>query len=134
MSYSIKFASAYYGPFREAADSSPQFGDRKTYQMDFRNPNEAMKEAFLDEAEGADVLMVKPALAYMDIITRLRATTHLPIACYNVSGEYSMVKAAAVKKWIDEKSVVMENMHAFVRAGAGLIITYHARDIVEKGW
>lgn len=132
MSYSIKFASAYYGPFREAADSAPQYGDRKSYQMDYRNPNEAMKEAFLDEAEGADVLMVKPALAYMDVITRLRANTHLPIACYNVSGEYSMVKAAAARKWVDEKSIVMENMHAFVRAGAGLIITYHARDIVEK--
>jgi len=134
MSYSVKFASAYYGPFREAAGSAPQYGDRKSYQMDFRNPNEAMKEAWLDEGEGADVLMVKPALAYMDIITRLRAETHLPIACYNVSGEYSMVKAAAAKKWIDEKSIVMENMHAFARAGAGLIITYHARDIVEKGW
>jgi porphobilinogen synthase len=134
MSYAVKFASAYYGPFREAADSAPQHGDRKSYQMDYRNPNEAMKEAWLDETEGADILMVKPALAYMDIITRLRANTHLPIACYNVSGEYSMVKAAAARKWIDEKSIVMENMHAFVRAGAGLIITYHARDIVEKGW
>jgi porphobilinogen synthase len=134
MSYSIKFASSYYGPFREAADSAPQFGDRKSYQMDYRNPNETMKEAWLDEEEGADILMVKPALAYLDIINRLRANTNLPIACYNVSGEYSMVKAAVAKGWIDEKAVVMENMHAFVRAGAGLIITYHARDIVEKGW
>jgi porphobilinogen synthase len=134
MSYSIKFASSYYGPFREAADSAPQFGDRKSYQMDYRNPNETMKEAFLDEEEGADILMVKPALAYLDIINRLRANTNLPIACYNVSGEYSMVKAAAEKGWIDERAVVMENMHAFVRAGSGLIITYHARDIVEKGW
>jgi porphobilinogen synthase len=134
MSYSIKFASSYYGPFREAADSAPQFGDRKSYQMDFRNPNETMKEAWLDEEEGADILMVKPALAYLDIINRLRANSNLPIACYNVSGEYSMVKAAAAKGWIDEKSIVMENMHAFVRAGSGLIITYHARDIVEKGW
>ncbi len=134
MSYSIKFASSYYGPFREAADSAPQFGDRKSYQMDFRNPNEAMKEAMLDEDEGADILMVKPALAYLDIINRLRANTNLPIACYNVSGEYSMVKAAVAKGWMDEKTVVMENMHAFVRAGAGLIITYHARDIVEKKW
>jgi porphobilinogen synthase len=132
MSYSIKFASSYYGPFREAADSAPQFGDRKSYQMDFRNPNEALKEAWLDEEEGADVLMVKPALAYLDIINRLRVETNLPIACYNVSGEYSMVKAAAAKGWIDEKTVVMENMHAFIRAGAGLIITYHARDIVEQ--
>jgi len=134
MSYSIKFASSYYGPFREAADSAPQFGDRKSYQMDYRNPNETLKEAWLDEEEGADILMVKPALAYLDIINRLRANTSLPIACYNVSGEYSMVKAAVEKGWIDERAVVMENMHAFVRAGAGLIITYHARDIVEKGW
>jgi len=134
MSYSIKFASSYYGPFREAADSAPQYGDRKSYQMDYRNPDEAMKEAWLDESEGADVLMVKPALAYLDIITRLKANTHLPVACYNVSGEYSMVKAAAAKGWIDEKSVVMENMHAFARAGSNQIITYHARDIVEKGW
>lgn len=134
MSYSIKFASSYYGPFREAADSAPQFGDRKSYQMDYRNPNETLKEAWLDEEEGADILMVKPALAYLDIINRLRANTNLPIACYNVSGEYSMVKAAVEKGWIDERAVVMENMHAFARAGAGLIITYHARDIVEKGW
>lgn len=134
MSYSIKFASSYYGPFREAADSAPQYGDRKSYQMDYRNPDEAMKEAWLDEAEGADVLMVKPALAYLDIVTRLKANTHLPVACYNVSGEYSMVKAAAAKGWIDEKSVVMENMHAFARAGCNLIITYHTRDIIEKGW
>ncbi len=134
MAYSIKFASAYYGPFREAADSAPQFGDRKSYQMDFRNPNEAMREAFLDETEGADVLMVKPALAYLDIVNRLRANTQLPLACYNVSGEYSMVKAAAAKGWLDERSIVMENMYAFARAGCGLIITYHARDIVEKGW
>ncbi|NNM94155.1 MAG: porphobilinogen synthase [Bacteroidia bacterium] len=134
MAYSIKFASAYYGPFREAADSTPQFGDRKSYQMDFRNPNEAMKEAGLDEAEGADILMVKPALAYLDVVARLRQQTLLPVACYNVSGEYSMVKAAAGRKWIDEKSVVMENMHAFARAGAGLIITYHARDISDNGW
>ncbi|HTA81744.1 MAG TPA: porphobilinogen synthase [Bacteroidia bacterium] len=134
MSYSIKFASAYYGPFREAADSAPQYGDRKSYQMDYRNPDEAMKEAWLDEAEGADVLMVKPALAYLDIITRLKSNTHLPVACYNVSGEYNMVKATAAKGWVDEKSVVMENMHAFARAGSNLIITYHARDIVEKGW
>ena len=134
MSYSIKFASSYYGPFREAADSAPQFGDRKSYQMDYRNPNETMKEAWLDEEEGADILMVKPALAYLDIINRLRANTNLPIACYNVSGEYSMVKAAVANGWVDERAVVMENMHAFVRAGTGLIITYHARDIVEKGW
>lgn len=134
MSYAVKYASAYYGPFRDLADSSPQHGDRKTYQMDSRNGREAMKEAFLDEQEGADILMVKPALAYLDVITNLRANTLLPVACYNVSGEYAMVKAAAAKGWIDEKSVVMENMHAFVRAGADIIISYHTRTILEKQW
>lgn len=134
MSYAIKFASAFYGPFREAADSAPQKGDRKSYQMDFRNGREALKEAMLDEQEGADILMVKPALAYMDVITNLRANTKLPVACYNVSGEYSMVKAAAKNGWIDEQKIVMENMHAFVRAGADIIISYHTRDILEKGW
>lgn len=134
MSYSIKFASAYYGPFREAADSAPGKGDRKAYQMDFRNPNETMREAFLDEEEGADILMVKPALAYLDVIHRLKENTNLPVACYNVSGEYSMVKAAAANGWIDEQKVVMENMYAFSRAGANIIITYHAKDILEKGW
>jgi porphobilinogen synthase len=134
MSYSIKYASAYYGPFREAADSAPQKGDRKSYQMDYRNGNESMTEGLLDEAEGADILMVKPALAYMDVIFNLRQNTLLPIACYNVSGEYSMVKAAASKGWIDEQKIVMENMYAFARAGANLIITYHTKDILEKGW
>lgn len=134
MSYSIKFASAYYGPFREAADSAPGKGDRKAYQMDFRNPSETMRESFLDEQEGADILMVKPALAYLDVIQNLRASTNLPVACYNVSGEYSMVKAAAANNWIDEQKVVMENMYAFARAGANIIITYHAKDILEKGW
>lgn len=134
MSYSIKYASAYYGPFREAADSAPQKGDRKSYQMDFRNGNESLTEGLIDESEGADVLMVKPALAYMDVIFNLRNHTLLPIACYNVSGEYSMVKAAAEKGWLDEQKVVMENMHAFARAGANLIITYHTKDIFEKGW
>lgn len=134
MSYAVKFASSYFGPFREAVDSSPQFGNRKTYQMDYRNPHEAMREAMLDESEGADVIMVKPAIAYLDIIHRIKESTHLPLACYNVSGEYSMVRAAAANGWIDERQVVMENMHAFVRAGASLIITYHTRDIVEKGW
>lgn len=134
MSYSIKFASAYYGPFREAADSAPNKGDRKAYQMDFRNPRETMREAVLDEQEGADILMVKPALAYLDVIHRLRENTDLPVACYNVSGEYSMVKATAEKGWIDEQKVVMENMYAFSRAGANIIITYHAREILEKGW
>jgi porphobilinogen synthase len=134
MSYSIKFASAYYGPFREAADSAPGKGDRKAYQMDFRNPRETMRESALDEQEGADILMVKPALAYLDVIQNLRASTNLPVACYNVSGEYSMVKAAAANNWIDEQKVVMENMYAFTRAGANIIITYHARDILEKNW
>jgi porphobilinogen synthase len=134
MSYSIKFASAYYGPFREAADSAPDKGDRKSYQMDFRNPNEALREAVLDEDEGADVLMVKPALAYLDIIHRLRQNTDLPVACYNVSGEYAMIKAAAKAGWIDEQKIVMENMYAFTRAGANMIITYHAKEILEKNW
>jgi porphobilinogen synthase len=134
MSHATKFASAYYGPFREAADCAPSKGDRKAYQMDFRNPKEALREAMLDEAEGADVLMVKPALAYLDIIHKLKQETDLPIACYNVSGEYSMIKAAAEKGWIDEQKVVMETMHAFVRAGASIITTYHIRDIVENNW
>ncbi len=134
MSYSIKFASAYYGPFREAADSAPNKGDRKAYQMDFRNPNEMMREAFLDEEEGADILMVKPALAYLDVIQQLKQQTQLPIACYNVSGEYSMVKAAAQAGWIDEQKVTMENMYAFSRAGANIIISYHAREILENKW
>ncbi len=134
MSYSIKFASAYYGPFREAADSAPGKGDRKAYQMDFRNPRETMRESALDEQEGADILMVKPALAYLDVIRSLRESTDLPVACYNVSGEYSMVKAAGAKGWIDEQKVTMENMYAFSRAGANIIITYHAREILEKGW
>lgn len=134
MSYSVKFASAYYGPFREAADSKPGKGDRKSYQMDFRNRREALKEAGLDEDEGADILMVKPALAYLDIITEVREQTNLPLACYNVSGEYSMVKAAAKAGLVDEQQIVMENMYAFARAGADIIITYHAKDILDKGW
>ncbi len=134
MSHATKFASAYYGPFREAADCAPSKGDRKAYQMDFRNPNEAIREALLDESEGADILMVKPALAYLDVIHRLKENTNLPIACYNVSGEFAMVKAAAQKGWIDEQKVVMETMHAFARAGASVITTYHIRDIVENKW
>lgn len=134
MSYSVKFASAYYGPFREAADSAPGKGDRKAYQMDFRNPNETLREAFLDEEEGADILMVKPALAYLDIIKSVKENTNLPVACYNVSGEYSMVKAAAKAGWIDSERVTMENMYAFARAGANIIITYHAKEILANGW
>ena len=134
MSYAIKFASAYYGPFREAANSAPQKGDRKSYQMDARNGREALREGLLDESEGADILMVKPAMAYMDVISNLRANTLLPVACYNVSGEYSMVKAAAAKGWVDEQKIVVENMHALTRAGADIIISYHTRDLLEKGW
>jgi len=134
MSYSVKYASAYYGPFREAADSSPQSGDRKQYQMDYRNSNEALREANFDEQEGADVVMVKPALAYLDIINRVKQNTNLPVACYNVSGEYSMVKAATMAGFVDEQKIVMENMYAFARAGASIIITYHCKEILEKGW
>jgi porphobilinogen synthase len=134
MSYAVKFASAYYGPFREAADSSPQSGDRKSYQMDFRNGAEALREALHDVDEGADIIMVKPALAYLDIIRSVKDSILLPVACYNVSGEYSMVKVAAAAGLVDEQKIVMENMCAFARAGASVIITYHARDIVEKGW
>lgn len=134
MSYSVKFASAYYGPFRDAADSAPNKGDRKAYQMDFRNTNETLREAFLDEEEGADIIMIKPALAYLDVISAVKNTTNLPVACYNVSGEYSMVKAAAQRGWIDEQKVVMENMYAFARAGANIIITYHIRDILTNKW
>lgn len=134
MSHATKFASAYYGPFREAADCAPGKGDRKAYQMDFRNPEEALREALLDEAEGADVLMVKPALAYLDVVKNLKQNTNLPIAVYNVSGEFAMVKAAAQRGWIDEQKVVMETMYAFARAGASIITTYHIRDIAEKNW
>jgi len=134
LSYSTKFASAYYGPFREAANSSPQKGDRKGYQMDIRNGNEALKESLLDEAEGADMLMVKPALAYLDVIQTVKSHTLLPVACYNVSGEYSMVKIAAKHGLVNEQQLVMENMYAFSRAGADIIITYHVRDILEQGW
>lgn len=134
MSHATKFASAYYGPFREAADCAPSKGDRKTYQMDFRNGSEAIREALLDQSEGADVLMVKPALAYLDVISQLKQNVNLPIACYNVSGEYSMIKAAAQRGWLDEQKVVMETMHAFARAGANIITTYHIRDIVEQKW
>jgi porphobilinogen synthase len=134
MSYSSKFASAYYGPFREAADSAPGKGDRKSYQMDSRNSREALHEAKIDESEGADIIMVKPALAYLDVIRTVRENTLLPVACYNVSAEYSMVKAAAKAGYIDEQKITMENMFAFARAGAGIIISYHTREIFEKNW
>jgi porphobilinogen synthase len=128
LSYAAKYASAYYGPFRDAADSAPQFGDRRTYQMDPSNAREALKEIELDIAEGADMLMVKPALAYMDVICRVKEATNLPVAAYNVSGEYAMVKAAALNGWIDEERVVIETLTGFKRAGADLILTYHAKD------
>ncbi|CAM4194658.1 porphobilinogen synthase [Paenibacillus endophyticus] len=128
MSYSVKFSSAYYGPFRDAAHSAPQFGDRKTYQMDPANGREALREAETDIAEGADMLMVKPALAYLDIVRQLKDKYHLPVVAYNVSAEYSMVKAAAANGWIDEKSIVLETLLGMKRAGADLIITYHAKD------
>jgi porphobilinogen synthase len=134
MSYSTKFASSYYGPFREAADSSPGKGDRKSYQMDFRNANEALHEALLDEEEGADIIMVKPALAYLDIIRLVKQNSLLPLACYNVSGEYTMVKMAAQAGFLDEQKIVMENMYAFARAGADIIISYHTKDIFQKRW
>ena len=128
LSYAAKYASAYYGPFRDAAESSPQFGDRRTYQMDPGNGREALKEVELDILEGADMLMVKPALSYMDIIWRVKEITNLPVAAYNVSGEYSMIKAAALNDWIDEKRVTLETLTSFKRAGADLILTYHAKD------
>jgi len=128
MSYAAKFASAYYGPFREAAESTPEFGDRRSYQMDSRNSDEAVREVLLDIEEGADMVMVKPALPYLDIICRVKQETKFPLAAYNVSGEYAMVKAAAAKGWLDEKQVVLETLTAIRRAGADTIITYHAKD------
>ncbi len=134
LSYAVKYASAYYGPFRDAAESTPAAGDRKAYQMDPANVREAIREARLDEQEGADMLMVKPALAYLDVVRAVREETSLPLATYNVSGEYSAVKAAAERGWLDEATVVRENLGAMVRAGADLIITYHARDALQQGW
>lgn len=131
MAYSAKFASAYYGPFREAAESAPKFGDRKSYQMDAGNPLEAMREIALDIQEGADIVMVKPALAYLDIIRRAKENFDLPIAAYNVSGEYSMVKAAAEKGWIDGERVMMESLIAMKRAGTDVIITYFAKEAAK---
>ncbi|QGQ95370.1 porphobilinogen synthase [Paenibacillus psychroresistens] len=131
MSYSVKYASAFYGPFRDAAHSAPQFGDRKTYQMDPANAREALREAEADVIEGADMLMVKPALAYMDIIRNLKDHFDLPIVAYNVSAEYSMVKAAAQNGWIDEKAIVLEMLLGFKRAGADIIITYFSKDVAR---
>ena len=136
MSYAIKYASGYYGPFRDAADSAPQFGDRRQYQMDPANRREAMKELALDMAEGADMIIVKPALAYLDIVKEAKEKCDLPLVTYNVSGEYAMVKAAAANGWIDEPRIVLESLNCMKRAGAEMIITYHALDAarwLEKG-
>jgi porphobilinogen synthase len=132
LSYAVKYASAFYGPFREAADSAPAFGDRRQYQMDPANVREAVLEAALDESEGADMLMVKPALAYLDVVRAVREQTQLPLLAYNVSGEYAMIKAAAQQGWIDERKAVLEALTSMRRAGADAIITYHAKD--AAGW
>jgi porphobilinogen synthase len=131
ISYAAKFASGYYGPFREAAESAPSFGDRRSYQMDPANSDEAIREVALDLAEGADVVMVKPALAYLDIIWRVKETFGVPVAAYNVSGEYAMVKAAAANGWIDERRIVLETLTSIRRAGADMILTYHAPDVAQ---
>jgi porphobilinogen synthase len=131
VAYSAKFASAYYGPFREAADSAPAFGDRRTYQMDPANAEEAVREALLDVEEGADMVMVKPALPYLDVIHRVKEAVRVPVAAYNVSGEYSMIKAAAAAGYLDERATVLESLTAIRRAGADVVITYHAKDVAE---
>lgn len=131
LAYSAKYASAYYGPFRDALDSAPKFGDKKTYQMDPANGDEALKEVDLDIAEGADIVMVKPALAYLDVIRRIKQHTNLPVAAYNVSGEYAMVKAAAAQGWVDEPAVVLETLTSIKRAGADVILTYFAKDVAR---
>ena len=131
MAYSAKFASAFYGPFREAAESTPAFGDRRSYQMDPANGEEAVREALLDIEEGADIIMVKPALPYLDVVKAIKQETRYPLAAYNVSGEYSMIKAAAANGWLDEERAVMEAIGSIKRAGADLIITYHAKDVAR---
>jgi porphobilinogen synthase len=131
MAYAAKFASGYYGPFRDAAQSAPSFGDRRTYQMDPANSDEAIREVALDVAEGADIVMVKPALAYLDIVRRVKENFGLPVAAYNVSGEYAMVKAAAERGWIDERRIVLETLTGIKRAGASMILTYHAPDVAR---
>ncbi|BAQ62557.1 porphobilinogen synthase [Geminocystis sp. NIES-3708] len=132
LAYSAKYASAYYGPFRDALESAPQFGDKKTYQMDYANGKEAIKEVALDIKEGADMVMIKPALAYLDIIRRLRDYTNLPVVAYNVSGEYAMIKAASQRGWIDEDKVVLETLTSMKRAGADLILTYFAKQVAQQ--
>jgi porphobilinogen synthase len=131
LSYAAKYASSFYGPFRQAAESAPKFGDRRAYQMDYHNSDEAIREIQLDLEEGADMVMVKPALAYMDIIHRVKQTFPVPLACYNVSGEYSMLKAAAQQGWIDERTCVIEALTGMKRAGADIIITYFAKDVAD---
>ena len=131
MSYAVKYASAFYGPFREAADSAPAFGDRKSYQMDFHNSREGVKEALLDVEEGADIVMVKPALSYLDMITLVREVTNVPVAAYSVSGEYAMVKAAAQKGWIDEERIMCEMAVSTYRAGAQIYLTYYAKELAK---
>lgn len=131
MAYSAKYASVFYGPFRDAAESTPQFGDRRSYQMDPPNALEALREVMLDIEEGADIVMVKPALSYLDVIYRVKQEFGYPVAAYNVSGEYSMVKAAALKGWIDERRLVMEILTSIKRAGADIILTYHAKDVAR---
>ena len=131
MSYAVKYASSFYGPFREAAGSAPAFGDRKSYQMDFHNRREAIKEALLDAEEGADILMVKPAMSYLDLVREVKDATDLPLACYSVSGEYAMVKAAAAQGWIDEDRIVCEMAVSAFRAGADIYITYYAKELAR---
>jgi len=131
MAYSAKFASSFYGPFRQAAESKPQFGDRKSYQMDTANSDEALREVGLDIQEGADIVMVKPALAYLDIIRRVKEKFNIPLAAYNVSGEFAMVKSAAYQGWLDEKGIILEILYSIKRAGADIIITYHAKEVAN---
>jgi porphobilinogen synthase len=131
MAYSAKYASGFYGPFREAAESAPKFGDRKSHQMDPANSDEAIREVALDILEGADIVMVKPALAYLDVIYRVKHEFKVPVAAYQVSGEYSMIKAAALNGWIDEQRIMLETLTAIKRAGADLILTYFAKDVAR---
>jgi porphobilinogen synthase len=131
LSYAAKYASGFYGPFRDAAESPPQFGDRSSYQMDPANSDEALREVALDLEQGADLVMVKPALAYLDIIRRVKDRFGVPVAAYNVSGEFAMVKAAAMKGWIDERRITLEILTSIKRAGADMILTYHARDVAR---
>ena len=132
VSYAAKYASAYYGPFRGALDSAPKAGDKKSYQMDYANVRESVREAILDEEEGADMIMVKPAGAYLDVIVRVKESTTLPVAAYQVSGEYLMIKSASAAGWLDEKAVVLESLTAIKRAGADIILSYFAKDVA--GW